>query len=278
MTPPEVHPTAVVDRGARLGAGVRVGAYAVIGAEAALDEGVEIGHHVVLEGRVVLGPGVTVGPGSVLGGAPQDLKFRPGTPSGVRVGAGTLIREHVIIHRATRAEGWTEVGAGCLLMGLCHVAHDCRLGDGVIVINYAGLTGHCEVGDGATIGGLSGLAPFTRVGAQAYVGGCSKIVADVPPYMLVDGNPATARGVNVIGLRRAGMPAPDRRVLQEAYRLLYRSGLTPGRAAERMRAELPATPPLATLLAFLAEARRIVGPPGALAPDAAEQDAGEPVS
>lgn len=257
-----VHPTAIVDGGARLGAGVRIGAFSIVGPEVALADGVEIGHHVVLEGRVHVGAGVRIGHGSVLGGVPQDLKYREGTPSGVRLGAGTVIREYVTIHRASRPDGWTEVGAGCLLMAMSHVAHDCRLGDGVIVINYAGLTGHCDIGAGATIGGLSGLAPFTRIGAYAYVGGVSKVIADVPPFVLADGIPAVARGVNVVGLRRAGVSPADRRLLQEAHRLLYRSGLTPQRALERIRAELPPAGLVTELVEFVAASGRgIVGPP-----------------
>jgi UDP-N-acetylglucosamine acyltransferase len=257
-----IHPSTAIDPRARLGAGVRVGAFSVIGPEVTLEDGVEVGHHVVLEGRVALGPRVKVGHGAVLGGVPQDLKWKEGTPSGLRVGAGTVIREYVTVHRSTRADGWTEIGRECLVMGLSHVAHDCRLGDGVIVINYAGITGHCEIGDRATIGGLAGLVPFTRVGAHAYVGGMAKVTADVPPYVLVDGQPATARAINVIGLRRAGMDAADRRVLQDAFRVLYRSGLAPARAVERIREELPATAPVRLLLDFIDGATRhgIVGP------------------
>jgi UDP-N-acetylglucosamine acyltransferase len=251
-----IHPTALIDPSARLGARVRVGAYSVVGPEAVLGDDVELGHHVVLEGRVELADNVRIGHGGVLGGAPQDLKFRASTPSGVRIGAGTVLREYVTIHRATTPEGWTEIGSDCLIMGLAHVAHDCRLGHGVIVINYAGITGHCQIGDRATVGGMVGMVPFTRIGTGAYVGGMAKLTADVPPFMLVEGQPAIARGVNVIGLRRAGMGATERRVVQDAYRLLYRSGLAPRRALERMREELPSCPPLHTLLDFVAGATR----------------------
>ena len=127
---------------------------------------------------------------------------------------------------------------------MSHVAHDCRIGDGVIIINYAGITGNCQIGERATIGGLVGMVPFTRIGAYAYIGGCSRINADVPPFVLAEGNPATAHGINVIGLRRAGIAAADRRLLQDAYRLLYRSGLSPRRAAERISQELPPAPPV----------------------------------
>jgi UDP-N-acetylglucosamine acyltransferase len=257
----EIHPSAVIDKSATLGADVRIGAFCVVGPEAMLADGVELGHHVVLEGRIALGPRVKVGHGAVLGGAPQDLKFKAGTPSGVRVGEATVIREYVTIHRSTQPEGWTEIGRECLVMAMSHIAHDCRIGEGVIVINYAGITGHCEIGDRATIGGLTGMVPFTRIGTHAYVGGMAKLNADVPPYVMVDGQPATARGVNVIGLRRAGMAAADRRALQDAYRILYRSGLAPVRAVGRIREELPLTAPIRLLLDFIEGAGRhgIVG-------------------
>jgi UDP-N-acetylglucosamine acyltransferase len=257
-----IHPFALVDARASLAEGVTVGAFSVIGPEVTLGPGVTVGHHAVLEGRVVVGARAAIGHGAVVGAVPQDVKFKPGTPSGVRIGAGTAIREYVTIHRATTPEAWTEIGADCMLMATSHVAHDCRIGDGVILINYAGITGHCVVGDHATVGGYAALVPFSRVGRYAYIGGCSKIVADVPPFLLVDGSPAAARGVNVIGLRRAGMPAAQRRLLQDAYRLLYRSGLSPRAAVERIRGELPAGEPLDTLVGFITSTRRgICGAP-----------------
>jgi UDP-N-acetylglucosamine acyltransferase len=251
-----VHPTALVDPKATLGPGVRIGAFAVVGPEVKIGAGAEIGHHCVLEGRVEVGERATVGHGSLLGGRPQDLKFRDDTPSGVRIGADTAIREYVTVHRATSAGGWTEIGSGCLIMSMSHVAHDCRIGDGVIVVNYAGITGHCQIGERATVGGFVGIVPFTRIGAHAYIGGCSRVNADVPPFVLAEGNPAVAHGINVIGLRRAGIAAADRRLLQDAYRLLYRSGLSPRRAVERIRQELPAAPLVTALLDFIAGARR----------------------
>jgi len=187
----EIHASAVIDKSAALGADVRIGAFCVVGPDTTLADGVELGHHVVLEGRIALGPRVKVGHGALLGGVPQDLKFKPGTPSGVRVGEGTVIREYVTIHRSTQPEGWTEIGRDCLVMAMSHVAHDCRVGQGVIIINYAGITGHCEIGDRATIGGLTGMVPFIRVGTHAYVGGMAKLNADVPPYVIVEGQPAT---------------------------------------------------------------------------------------
>jgi UDP-N-acetylglucosamine acyltransferase len=253
----EIHPSAIVDKSATLGADVRIGAFSVVGPEVTLGDGVELGNHVVLEGRVTLEPRVRIGHGAVLGGIPQDLKFQPGTPSGVRVGEDTVIREYVTVHRSTHPDGWTEIGRACLVMAMSHVAHDCRIGHQVIIINYAGITGHCEIGDRATVGGLTGMIPFTRIGTHAYVGGMAKLNADVPPFVIVEGQPATARGVNVIGLRRAGMPPADRRTLQDAYRLLYRSGLSPARAVGRIREEVPMTEPVRVLLEFIEGARRL---------------------
>lgn len=272
MSAPEVQPGARVDPRAVLGARVRIGVGTVVGPEVTLGDDVEVGHHAVLEGRVVVGARARVGHGAVLGGVPQDLKYKDTTVSGVRIGAGSVIREYVQVHRATRPDGWTEIGDDCLIMGMAHIAHDCRLGNGVIVINYAGLTGHCEIGDRATIGGLTGLAPFTRVGQYAYIGGVAKVVKDVPPYVLADGVPATARGVNVVGLRRGGMAPAERRLLQEAFRLLYRSGLGVPRAVERIRAELPPAEPIKVLLDFIAASKRGICAGGEPEPDA-EADA-----
>jgi UDP-N-acetylglucosamine acyltransferase len=273
-----IHPTALVDPAARIHAAARIGAFSIIGPEVMLGPDAEVGHHVVLEGRVEIGARAKVGHGSVLGGKPQDLKYKDGTPSGVRIGADTVIREYVTIHRATRPDGWTEIGEGCLIMALSHIAHDCRVGRGVILINYSGLTGHCEIGECATIGGLTGIVPFTRVGAFAYVGGLSKVTQDVPPFLLAEGSPAVARGVNVVGLRRAGMPAGDRRVIQDAYRILYRSGLAPQGAVERIRRDLPPLPPITLLLEFIAGARHgICGAPSHEPGDVPAAPESEPV-
>jgi UDP-N-acetylglucosamine acyltransferase len=262
MTNALIHPGAVVDSKATLGPGVRIGPFSVIGPQVTLEADVEIGNHVTLEGRVVLGAGVKVGHGAVVGGTPQDLKFKDGTPSGVRIGSGTVIREYATIHRATTPDGWTEIGRECLIMAMSHVAHDCRLGDNVIVINYAGITGHCVIEERATVGGLTGIIPFTRMGAYAYLGGCAKLAADLPPFMLADGAPATVRGVNVVGLRRAGVPADVRRTIQDAHVVLYRSGLSPQTALDRIRGEIPANPYITRLVEFVAAARRgICGPP-----------------
>ncbi len=271
-----VHPTAIVDPRAELGPGVSVGAYSVIGPEVILGAGSQVGHHVVLEGTIRAGERCRIGHGTIIGGAPQDLKFREGTPSGVKIGLETVIREYVTIHRATRENGWTEIGEHCLIMASSHIAHDCQIGNQVIIINYAGLTGHVRVDDRATVGGLSGIHPFARIGTYAYIGGCSKVNQDVPPFVIADGVPATARSANVIGLRRGGVGAEDRRLIQAAFRILYKSGLAPAGAIQRIRAELAPAPFISRLVEFVETSRLgIVGPQrpvaGSEVPEAEEE-------
>ena len=268
-----IHPAAHVDPRARLGPEVEVGPGTVIGPDVEIGEETEIGAHAVLEGRVRVGARCRIGHGAVLGAPPQDLKFRPGIPVGVVIGDDTVIREYVTIHRATHEGHDTRIGSHCLLMATAHVAHDCLIGDHVIIINGAGITGHVTVEDRATVGGLSGIHPFTRVGTFAYIGGCSKVTQDVPPFVMVDGIPATARAVNVVGMRRGGLDAAARRQAQEAFRVLYRSGLAPGAAAARLKAELGDHPLVARLLEFIERSRR--GIVSGAAQSGAHGDAGE---
>jgi len=246
-----IHPSAVIDPRAELAADVSVAPYSVIGPDVRIGDGTEIGAHVVLEGRVAIGARCRIGHGAVIGGVPQDFKYREGIPVGVRIGDETVIREHVTIHRATREGMDTRVGDHCLVMATSHIAHDCAVGNHVILINYAGLTGHVVVEDRATVGGLTGVGPFARIGACAYVGGCSKVNKDIPPFVMALGTPATARAVNVIGMRRAGIDAASRRAVQSAFRILYLSGLAPATALPRVKGELGQHPLVAQLIAFI---------------------------
>jgi UDP-N-acetylglucosamine acyltransferase len=261
--PTRIHPTAIVEPGAKLAAGVAVGPYSLIGSSVAIGPGSEIGAYVVLEGRVTLGARCRVGHGALIGGVPQDRKFREGLPVGVSVGDDTVIREYVTVHRATHEGRDTRIGSRCLVMVSSHIAHDCVVGDEVIIINYAGLSGHVTVEDRATIGGLTGIHPFTRIGTYAYVGGCAKVTQDVPPFVMADGIPATARGVNVIGMRRGGVDGEGRHQVRAAFRILYRSGLAPAAAAARLKAELGGHPLVARLVDFIEDSKRgIVPAPG----------------
>lgn len=263
------HATAVVDSKAELGCDVEVGPYSVIGPGVRVGDGTAIGAHVVLEGRVSIGARCRIGHGAILGAVPQDLKYKNGIPVGVRVGDDTVIREYVTIHRATQAGRDTRVGDHCLVMTASHIAHDCVVGAHVIIINYAGLSGHVSVDDYATVGGFTGVHPFVRIGTHAYVGGYSKVVQDVPPFVMIDGVPATARAVNLIGMRRGGIDGEGRRRVKAAFRVLYRSGLAPGPAVARIKTELGDHPLVARLVTFIeASTRGIVGGGVALAAEA----------
>jgi len=269
-----IHPTAIVDPKAELDATVSVGPYSIIGPGVRAGAGTEIGAHVVLEGCVGIGQRCRIGHGAIIGGAPQDLKYRDGIPVGVRIGDDTVIREQVTIHRATHEGDDTRVGAHCLVMASSHIAHDCVLGDHVIMINYAALTGHATVGDHATVGGLVGVRPFVRIGAHAYVGGLSKVVQDVPPFVMANGLPATARAVNVIGMRRAGIDGEGRRQVKAAFRLLYRSGLARGAALARIKTELSDHPLVGILVEFIECSRLGIlrGATGGAADDGEEEN------
>jgi UDP-N-acetylglucosamine acyltransferase len=252
----EIHPTAVVHPGAELGAGVRVGPYAVIGAGVQLGAETEVGPHAVLEGRLEVGPRCQIYAGAIIGFPPQDLKFKPGTRSGVRIGADTVVREYATIHRASVEDGWTVVGDECYIMASSHIAHDCRVGNQVILTGYTGLTGWVEVEDRAILSGLAGIHQFVRIGSLAFVSGCSRVPKDVPPYFIVEGNPVTVRGVNIVGLRRAGVSAAARLELQRAYKLLYRAGHNRARAVELIRRELQPLPEINHLVEFIVRSKR----------------------
>lgn len=270
-----IHPSAIIDARAELGPAVSVAPFSVIGPGARIGADTEIGAHVVLEGRVIIGARCRVGHGAIIGGRPQDLKYRDGIPVGVRIGDDTVVREHVTIHRATHEGDDTRVGDHCLVMASSHIAHDCALGNHVIMINYAALTGHVTVGDHATVGGIVGVRPFVRIGAHAYLGGFSKVVQDVPPFVMADGVPATAHAVNVIGMRRAGIDGEGRRQVKAAFRLLYRSGLAPGTAVAQIKTELGDHPLVGVLVEFIEASRLgiLAGAAAGTSDEAGEDDA-----
>ena len=220
---PLIHPLAVIARGARLGTGVRVGPFAVIEDDVEIGDDCELSAHAVIKRYTRMGARNRVAEHAVIGGEPQDLKFK-GWPSFVVIGAGNVIREGVTIHRATLEGGETRVGDGNFLMGYTHVAHECRIGNQVITVNGALLAGFVGVGDRAFISGNVAIHQFARVGRLAMVGGLARASQDCLPFMITEGSPARARGVNIVGLRRAGVPLPDVVALKNALALL-RSGL-----------------------------------------------------
>jgi UDP-N-acetylglucosamine acyltransferase len=248
-----VHPTAIVSPDARLGRDVAVGPFAVIEEGAVIGDGCEIRAHAVVKRFTSLGTGNRVHEGAVLGGEPQDLSFRD-LETNLRIGDRNVIREGVTIHRSTKEGGATVVGSDCFLMAYVHVAHDNRIGDRVILANNVMLAGHVEVAERAFLGGGSGVHQFCRVGRLAMVGGNAKVVQDCLPFVVTDGHPARARGLNLVGLRRAGVQAPQVLALKEACRLLLRAGLPLQAALEAMAAL--ADPLVDELAAFVRESKR----------------------
>ena len=222
-----IHPTAVIHSGANLHPTVKVGPYAVIGEHVTIGPHTDIGAHVVIDGHTTIGAENRIFPGAAIGLESQDLKY-DGSMSQVVIGDNNLIREYVTINRATNAGAATRLGNNNLLMAYSHVAHNCVVEDNVIIANSVALAGHVYIESGARISGIVGIHQFARVGRLAMIGGLSRIVRDVPPFTIVNGNPALVRGLNQVGLQRAGLTA-DRdgksyRELKQAYRLVYRSG------------------------------------------------------
>lgn len=212
-----IHPTAVVSPKACLAPDVKIGPYAVVEGPCEIGPGVEIAAHAVIHPFVRLAAGVRVGPHAVLGGVPQDLSFR-GQETWLEVGANTVLREGVILHRSTQEERPTRIGRDCYLMGHVHVGHDAQVGNGVILTQGVGVAGHVEIDDYAVVGGLTGIHQFVRVGSRAMIGALSKVTRDVLPFSLAEGSPALHYRLNTVGLRRAGITGARYQALEQAFR------------------------------------------------------------
>jgi UDP-N-acetylglucosamine acyltransferase len=243
-----IHPTACVHPDARLAPGVQIGAFAVIEADVDIGADTEIGAHVVIRNHVRLGARNRIHAHVVLGGEPQDLSFRP-CLSEVVIGDDNTLREAVTVHRGHREGGSTRLGHRNYLMVNTHIAHDCRLGDDIIMANNSTLAGHVSLGDRAFISGHVAIHQFARVGRLAMVAGLAKVVQDCLPFVITDGNPARARGLNVVGLRRAGFTPPQIAAIRRGYKELLRSARPLKEALELLAAaDEPAVQELAEFI------------------------------
>jgi UDP-N-acetylglucosamine acyltransferase len=250
----KIHPTAVIDPSAQIADDVEIGAYSVVGEEAVIGSGTRLRPHVVIEPYTSIGANCDVFSGAVLGGIPQDRKFK-GEKSFLLIGDNNVIREHVTIHRAAGAGNATRVGSDNQIMAYCHIGHNCSLGNGITMANMVGIAGHVDVEDRVGFGGFVGIHQFVRIGKFAMVGGYSKVVQDIPPFMLADGRPAKVLDLNVIGLRRSSVSAPTRASLKQAYKMLYRSEMNMSQALEAIESEIEPSPERDYLLEFMSKIR-----------------------
>lgn len=252
----EIHETAVIAPGATLGRDVVIGPYSVIGEHVVLGDGCKVGPNVVIEGWTSIGRNNRFYHGATIGCEPQDLKFH-GEKSDLVIGDNNTFREFVTVSRGTEGGGGvTHIGNNNLFMAYCHIGHDCQIGSHIVMSNATNLGGHVHVEDRAVIGGVCGIHQFSKIGKMAMIGACSKIVKDIPPYVLVDGNPAKVAGINVVGLRRNGIEPEIRDEIKAAYRILYRSNLTMEQAIEHMDQQLQGSPEIDHFIRFLRNADR----------------------
>jgi UDP-N-acetylglucosamine acyltransferase len=255
MSGAQIHSTAIVDAKAEIGPGTMVGPYCIVEAGVVLGPDCWLQHHVTLAGPMMAGARNKFYAYCSIGQQTQDLKYQ-GEPTYLEIGDENTFREFVTVNRSTTSEGKTRIGHRGNFLAYSHIGHDCVVGDEVVFSNNGTLAGHVQVGDHAIMGGLTAVHQFCRLGRFAITGGCSKIVQDVPPFMIADGNPAKVRGINVVGLERAGFSAETIKSIKEAFRLIYRSKLNTRQAIEAIKQELPASAEITQIIEFIGTTER----------------------
>lgn len=250
-----IHSTAVIHPKAQVGSNCEIGPYCVIGEHVILGEGCRLHAHVVIEGHTKLGRGNEIFPFASIGLQTQDLKWKGGLTR-TEIGDDNTFRECVTINSATGDGEVTKVGSNNHILAYSHIAHNDCLGNNIIISNVGTLAGHVTVEDYAVIGGVVAIHQFCRIGKMAMIGGCSKVVQDVPPFMLADGNPAETRTINKIGLERNGISDESQAALRQAYKILFRDGLTIPNALTRIEKELPPLAEIQHLLQFVRSSER----------------------
>lgn len=262
-----IHPTAIVEPGAKIGNHVTIEPYAVVKCNVTLEDRVIIKSHAYIDGNTTIGEGTIVYPSASIGTKTQDLKFR-GEKTFVKIGKNCEIREFVTINSSCQENSVVQVGDNCLIMAYCHIAHNCVLGNRVIMSNNATLAGHVTVEDCAIIAGFTPIHQFVRIGGYAMVGGMSRVTHDIPPYTIGGGIPFKFGGLNIIGLKRHGFPLKVRRELSKAFKLLYRSKLHLDEALLRTEQEVELLPEVKHWIKFCRESKRgILGLQGVISQD-----------
>lgn len=250
-----IHPTAIIHPRAKIGDGCEIGPYCVLGEYVTLGEKCKLHSHVVVDGHTQLGQGNEIFPFVALGMKTQDLKWQGGTTH-LRIGDHNVFREGVTVHSGTKDGEATVIGSNNLFLIHAHVAHDCVLGNHIIMSGFAGLAGHVVVEDYAIFSGYVAVHQFCRIGKLSIMGGCTKVVQDVPPFMIVDGNPGAARAINKVGLERNGVSLEAQTALKQAYKIFFREELGGTAALAKIEQELPPLPEVKHLVAFIRASER----------------------
>lgn len=255
MTKSSIHPTAIIEEGAKIGKGVTVEPYAIVKANVALEDNVVIKSHAYIDGFTTIGEGTVVYPSASIGTKTQDLKYR-GEKTFVKIGKNCEIREFATINSSCQENNVVQVGDNCLIMAYCHVAHNCVVGNHVIMSNNATLAGHVTVEDYAIIGGMTPIHQYVRIGKYAMVGGMSRVTHDIPPYTIGAGIPFKFGGLNIIGLKRNNFSLKTRQELAKAFKMIYRLDLNIEEALYRIENELEQIPEILHLLEFCRSSKR----------------------
>ncbi|MBI4209621.1 MAG: acyl-ACP--UDP-N-acetylglucosamine O-acyltransferase [Deltaproteobacteria bacterium] len=252
----QIHPTAIVEKGAWLDEDVEVGPYSIVGPHVKVGKGTWVGPHVVLRGRTEIGSGNKFFQFASVGEIPQDLKYK-GEPTSLKIGNDNVFREGATVHIGTPGgRGITTIGHRNLFMACSHVAHDCEIESSVVLANSVALAGHVSIADHAILGGLCGIHQFVRIGESALIGAGSMVAMDIPPFMIAQGDRASLRGVNVIGLERRGFDSPSIEKIQKAYKLIFRSRLRLEEALKRVTEEVGDSQPVTFLVDFIRQSER----------------------
>ena len=250
-----IHSSAVIHPSAQIGSNCHIGPFCVIGEQVTLGPDCRLHSHVVVDGHTTLGAGNELFPFAAIGLKTQDLKWKGGVTRTV-IGDHNVFRENTTVHSATNDGDATVIGSHNHFLAYTHIAHDCVVGSHIVMSNVGTLAGHVIVEDHAIIGGLAAVHQFCRIGRMAIIGGCSKVVQDVPPFMLADGNPAETKALNKVGLERNGVSEEAQAALKKAFKILFRDGLTVSNALVKIEAELPGLPELQHLIAFVKSSER----------------------
>ncbi|MDD5130568.1 MAG: acyl-ACP--UDP-N-acetylglucosamine O-acyltransferase [Candidatus Omnitrophica bacterium] len=250
-----IHPTAIISPKAKLADNVSIGPFSIISDNVNIGADTKIGAHCVIEGNTTIGKNCEIFTGAVVGSRPQDLKFK-GEKVFLEIGNNNIIREYCTLNPGTGEGAKTTVGDDNLLMAYSHVAHDCRVGNGCVLANNSTLAGHVTIEDKAVIGGIVAIHQFVRIGSLAIIGGCSKVVQDIPPFSTCDGHPARVYGLNLIGLRRKGISHEAIKKIDQAFKLIFNSGLSAKHALERVEKEIEKTEEIIYLVNFVKSSER----------------------